>query len=272
MVLDRAVRQRQSGELLRREDRIKRKIAPAFEPPGSGRHAGARWLGTCEPVAARPAQHPPSAPRRAAHGRLGYEPLVATAQPGPAGCVSAPLAAQLPHGRAVAVLDSRLRAQFQPPARLLEAPAQVGVLGGPDALIEAADLLECDPAHQQVRRDRPRAVGVREMRLLAEEAAGGAVAGGERVGVGAGGDLTGQCPDARGHGLAEIRIEQSTRRAAVGVEEQDPVAARARRAGVAGVRGRAFAGRSHDREPVTGADEARYRRHSPVRRHSSARR
>ena len=61
------------------------------------------------------------------------------------------------------MLDARPAAQLEPPAGALQAPAEVGVLGRAHALVEAADLLEGGPAHEQVGRHRAGQVRVREV-------------------------------------------------------------------------------------------------------------
>ena len=120
-----------------------------------------------------PARRRAGRTRRAARGRAPAPPparartRVAAREPRPAGRVPAPLAAELADGRAVAVLDARAAAQLEPPARLLQPPAEVGVLGGADALVEAAELLERGAADEQVGGDGARQVRVAQMRLLA---------------------------------------------------------------------------------------------------------
>ncbi len=77
---------------------------------------------------------------------------------------------------------------------------------------------------------------MRQMHLLAEEVASGTVAFGERRSVGSPYHLSRQRAHVSGDRLAEVRVQEVGRRATVGVEEQDPLARRARSADVSGMR------------------------------------
>ncbi len=154
------------------------------------------------------------------------------------------------------MLDLRLGAQLEPPAGALQPPAEVGVLGRPDAFVEASHLVEGGPPHQQVRGHRTGEVGVGEMGLLVEEAPRRTVALGDGRAVGRRHHLPGQGAHLVRHRLGEERVEQPAGGPAIGVEEQNPVVAGALGAGVARVRGRALAARGHDLDRAVGADQA----------------
>ncbi len=154
------------------------------------------------------------------------------------------------------MLDRRGTAQLELPTGLLQPPAEVGVLGGPNALVEAADLLERGTPDEQVGRHRAGPVGMAQVRLLGEEVAGRAVASGERVAVDQRHYLARERADVLRHRRREVGVEQTSRRQAVGVEEQDPLAVRARRSDVAGVGRRALAGGPDHRHAAPGGCEA----------------
>src|SRR5205807_3131491 len=111
--------------------------------------------------------------QRALERRLGREAVVSPAEPGSAGGVPSPLPPQLADVRSIGVFHSRPGTELEPPSRLLKTPAEIGVLGGAYALEETAELLERGPPDHQVRSDCARHVGVRQVGLLAEEAASG---------------------------------------------------------------------------------------------------
>ena len=180
--------------------------------------------------------------------------FVAPGQPRLAGGVAPPLAAQVPQGRAVTVLGPGLGPQVEPPSGLLQPPGEVGVLGGADALEEAARLLEGRPAHQQVGRRRPGPERMLEVSLLAQKAASGAVAGHQRLLAG----RRSHPPRHRSHVLGDVRrevgVEQRFRGAAVGVQEQDPAIAGPGRTLVAGMGRGALCLGLHHRHAVGAGD------------------
>ena len=179
------IREHEAAQLLDREQRVEGQVPPALEPPdpasrdrrrvtrpsARGRRAGRR-------AGLRPGPTPAPSPRRTAGS--GSNPRSGGRSHARPAAYPRHWRRSSPQRRSVAVLDARLRPQLEPPARLLQPPAEVGVLGRAHALVEAADLLERGPAHHQVRGHRARPVGVGEMGLLAEEAARGAVARRER--------------------------------------------------------------------------------------------
>src|ERR1019366_10474309 len=97
--------------------------------------------------------------------------------------------------------------RLQTPPGVLQAPAEIGVLRGPHALVETADLLERRPSHKYVGGRRAWPIGMLEVGLLAEAAARGAVALGERVGAGGRDDFADQRPHVLRDLPREVRVE-----------------------------------------------------------------
>src|SRR5205823_14541319 len=106
------------------------------------------------------------------------------------------------------------RPELEPPAGVLQAPAEVSVLGRSQPLVETADLLEGRSPDQQVGRYRAGQVRMSEMRALAQEAARGAVAGSHRGAVRGGADLAGQRSDLGVRRRGAVTVEQVGRRLA----------------------------------------------------------
>ncbi len=177
---------------------------------GPGAQPRPRSAGHC-PRSARAAPARARSPRSAARATRGRRRSRATA-----GAARGPSPGS--------VLDARAGAELEPPPGLLQAPAEVGVLGRAHPLVEAADLLERGAADQQVGRDGPREVRMGEVRLLAEEVPGGAVPRGERRGVRPAATTSpASAPTSSATGSAKYASSSVGGRAAVGVQEQDPV-------------------------------------------------
>jgi hypothetical protein len=145
------------------------------------------------------------------------------------------LPAELGQALAVAVLDAGHGAGVEPPAGLLKAPAEVGVLGGAEPLVEASQLLEGGAADQEVGGGGAWAVGVGEVGFMVQEAPGRPVASGEGARVGGGDHAAREGADAGVHRRGEVGVEETGERAAVRVEKEDPLIAGAGGAGVASV-------------------------------------
>ena len=145
------------------------------------------------------------------------------------------------------VLHRGARAELEPPAGVLHAPAEVDVPARADAFAEAADSFPRLPPHEQVRRRRVRALRRGEPRLV-EDATGPCVAAQEPTLKGQPDDAPGDRPAIGRHGLVEVLVEDSLGGDAIGVEEQKPVRAHRLDADVPRVvRARHLVSQEHDR-------------------------
>ncbi len=151
------------------------------------------------------------------------------------------------------VLDPGARPVLQGPAGLLNPPAELHVAARADSLLEAADALPGPAPDQQVRGDPGGQRLPLDVEALVEVAPGPRVARDQAALLGRPDHASGEDSDAGGRRIGEVVVEQRGGRSDVGVEEEQPIAARRCRTDVARVVGGAL-GRGGD-EVRAGARE-----------------
>ena len=188
---------------------------------------------------APPAQPEAERPTRRAAG-------MALVEPAGAGPVAGDHRQERAQVLSVAMLDQRLGSLLEHPPGAVQPPAEVDVAGRADPLGEPAEGLERRTPHEQVARRRGHPGRAVDPLRLVEEVPIARVAGQQAALVSSAVDAARDRPRPPADRLGEVAVEQVVDRDAVGVDEQQPVARRARSAGVAGVIGGALAGRLDD--------------------------
>src|SRR4051794_34739057 len=224
--LDRSVGAHSRGSRRQRQDPVVhlQQSAAALTAQQEGGGADQRPAQLAERVAARPRRLRPAA----------VDPVLA-------GTGDHALAPHVGERLAVRVLDGSLVVVEQLPAGLLRAPAEVDVLGVADALEEAAELAPDIAAYQQVGGVGPAPLVLVERVALVEPPARGSVLGGRGALVLKRRDATGDDRRVVGRWVREVGVDQVRLGDAVAVDEQHPIAARSRGAGVSTACRRAFA-------------------------------
>jgi hypothetical protein len=167
----------------------------------------------------RPGNRPEQALRLGAHSRFGMAQAEPPA-PGRIASMHPKVGAKL---LAQEVADRGVLAVADRPARVLDAPAEIGVTARPDAVREAAHLLPGSPAHEQVGGDPEGLVAISQMHVLLVVTARHGIASHQPLAAHQREDGSGHLPDVVSDRLPEVAIGDVAHRPAVGIHEQEPV-------------------------------------------------